>query len=76
MNEGPSGGRSPQGLYHPLFLHSKILRHSRHMTQIAKREKRVALLRTKPGPGPITASAIVATVGRGEQFKNGREFVV
>ena len=55
-----------------LSLHSKILRHTRHMTQIAKREKRVALLRTIPGVGPIAASAIVATVGSGEQFKNGR----
>ena len=57
-----------------LFLHSKILHLSRHMTQIAKREKRVALLRTIPGVGPITASAIVATVGSGKQFNNGREF--
>ena len=57
-----------------LFLHAKILRHTRHMTQIARREKRVALLRTIPGVGPITASAIVATVGSGKQFKNGREF--
>lgn len=57
-----------------LFLHSKILRHSRHMIQIAKRENRVALLRTIPGVGPIAASAIVATVGSGEPFNNGREF--
>ena len=54
-----------------LFLHSKILRHSRHMMRIAKSEKRVALLRTIPGVGPITASAIVATVGSGKQFNNG-----
>lgn len=57
-----------------LFLHSKILRLSRHMTRIAKRERRVALLQTIPGVGPITASAIIATVGSGNQFKNGREF--
>ena len=44
------------------------------MNQIAKLEKRVALLRTIPGVGPITASAIVATVGSGKQFNNGREF--
>ena len=56
------------------FLHSKSLCCSRQMTQIAKREKRVALLRTIPGVGPITASAIVATVGSGKQFNNGREF--
>jgi transposase len=45
-----------------LFLHSKILRCSRQMTQIAKLEKRVALLRTIPGVGPITASAIVTSI--------------
>jgi transposase len=56
------------------FLHSKILRCTRQMNKIAKHEKRVALLRTIPGVGPITASAIVATVGSGKQFNNGREF--
>ena len=56
------------------FLHSKILRCSRQMNQIVKLEKRVALLRTIPGVGSITASAIVATVGSGKQFNNGREF--
>ena len=53
---------------HLLFLHAKILRHLRHMTQIAKSEKCFALLRSIPGVGPITASAIVATVGSGKQF--------
>ncbi|MFT5649243.1 MAG: transposase [Yoonia sp.] len=57
-----------------LFLHGKIQRCSREMIQIAKREKRVALLQTIPGVGPITASAIVATIGSGKQFNNGREF--
>jgi transposase len=57
-----------------LFLHEKIARCFRKMNQIAKLEKRVALLRTIPGVGPITASAIVATVGSGRQFNNGREF--
>jgi hypothetical protein len=47
-----------------LFLHSKTLGYSRQMNQIAKLEKRVALFRTLPGVGSITASAIVATVGR------------
>ena len=44
------------------------------INQIARLEKRVALLQTIPGVGPITASAIVATVGSGKQFNNGREF--
>ena len=56
------------------FLHSKILRCTRQMNKIARLEKRVALLRTIPGVGPTTASAIVATVGSGKQFNNGREF--
>lgn len=40
-------------------------------SQIDERAKRI---RTVPGVGPITASAIVATIGDGKQFKNGREF--
>lgn len=57
-----------------LFLHRKIAHYSREMTQIAKHGPRVALLQTMPGVGPITASAIMATVGTGKQFSNGREF--
>ena len=40
----------------------------------AKREPRVKLLQTIPGVGPVTASALAATIGSGHQFKNGREF--
>jgi transposase len=29
---------------------------------------------TRPGIGPITASALVATVGNGHDFRNGRQF--
>lgn len=57
-----------------LFLHEKVTRYSREMTRIARREERVALLQTIPGVGPITASAIVATIGSGKQFNNGRAF--
>lgn len=57
-----------------LFLHGKIAAFTREMTQVAQKEKRVALLQTIPGIGPITASAIVATVGTCRQFSNGRDF--
>ena len=56
-----------------LFLHEKIAHCFRKMNAIAKSEKRVALLQTIPGIGPITASTIVATIGSGKQFNNGRE---
>lgn len=32
------------------------------------------LLRMIPGVGAVTASAIIASIGDGHQFKNGREF--
>ena len=57
-----------------LFLHGKIAGYSHEMTQVARREKRVALVQTIPGIGPITASAIMATVETGKQFSNGRYF--
>ena len=57
-----------------LFLHDKALSYMRRLRQIARQEKRVALLQTIPGVGPITASAIVATIGSGRQFNNGRAF--
>ncbi len=40
----------------------------------AKRDPRVSLLQTIPGVGPVTASALAASIGSGHQFKNGREF--
>jgi len=43
------------------------------MTAAAKSEPRIALLQTIPGIGPITASAIVASVGSAEQFRSGRD---
>ena len=57
-----------------LFLQGRIAGYSREMTQVARQEDRVTIMQTKPGIGPITASAIVATVGTARQFKNGPEF--
>lgn len=57
-----------------LFLHGKIANYTHEMTQVARREDRVALLQTIPGIGPITASAIVATIGTGQQVSTGRDF--
>lgn len=40
----------------------------------SKPDKRVMLLRTIAGVGPVTAPAIVATVGDAKKFKNVRQF--
>ena len=40
----------------------------------SRKDARVRLLETIPGIGPVTASAIVATVGTPDQFSSGREF--
>jgi transposase len=57
-----------------LALHARVLWYGRKLTQAAKSEPRIALLQTIPGIGPITASAIVATIGSAEQFRCGWDF--
>ncbi len=54
-------------------LHLRIRWYEMRMRLQAKQDPRVALLRTIPGVGPVTASAIAATIGDARQFKNGRE---
>lgn len=55
-------------------LHRRVLWYGRQLNRTASRDARVARLRTIPGVGPITASAIVASIGDGHQFSNGRSF--
>ena len=57
-----------------MALHGRVLWYGRKLTLEAKSEPRIALLQTIPGIGPITASAIVATVGSAAQFRCGRDF--
>lgn len=56
-------------------LHLRVRWYEMLMRLQAKQDPRVMLLRTIPGVGPVTASAIVATAGDVSQFRNGREFV-
>jgi transposase len=55
-------------------LHLRILWYDKRILLEGRRDPKVMLLRTIPGVGPVTASAIVATAGDGHQFRNGREF--
>ncbi|WP_367181389.1 transposase, partial [uncultured Roseovarius sp.] len=55
-------------------LHLRILWYDKRILLEGRRNPQVMLLRTIPGVGPVTASAIVAIAGDGHQFRNGREF--
>jgi transposase len=55
-------------------LHEEILSYDRRIQAHVRRDTRVARLCTVNGIGPITASALVATIGNGRDFRNGRQF--
>ncbi len=57
-----------------LGLNEKLIIVEKEIVRVARKDKRVQLLQTIPGIGPINASAIVATIGSGEQFRTGRDF--
>jgi len=56
-----------------LIQHGRVNWYGRQMTLAAKSDPRIALLQTIPGVGPITASALVATIGSAKQFRCGRD---
>ena len=57
-----------------MALHQRVRWYEERLKQVAKEDARVRLLRTVPGVGAVTASAIIASIGDGHQFRNGREF--
>jgi transposase len=61
-------------LEHAERLRSKVLEYE-HEIRLSVRDNELARrAHTRRGIGPITASALVATVGNGHDFKNGRQF--
>jgi transposase len=57
-----------------LSQHDRVAWYSRKLVAVSKEEPEVRLLRTIPGIGPVTASAIAATIGTARQFSSGRDF--
>jgi len=55
-------------------MHQRVLAFDRQINQFIRDDERAGRLIQINGIGPITASAIVATVGNGHDFKNGRQF--
>ena len=55
-------------------LQASILSYDRKIQAHVRRDPRARRLTQISGIGPITASALVATIGDGRDFKNGRQF--
>jgi transposase len=52
----------------------RITEYDRRIEQLARASEAAQRLMQVEGVGPLTATAIVATAGDGQQFKNGRQF--
>jgi transposase len=61
-------------LEHAERLRGKVLEYEREIRLSVRHNELARRTRARPGIGPITASALVATVGNGHDFKNGRQF--
>ena len=63
------------GLFNQLCeQHQLIVGYERQVSTLNRDKPAVQRLQTIQGVGPLTASAIVATVGNARLFKNGRQF--
>lgn len=52
----------------------RIAAYDRRVAQLARQTEPAQRLMQVPGVGPVTATAVVATVGDAHTFKNGRQF--
>jgi transposase len=67
--------RSASGLYeHIRLLEERIREYDREIEQHARTDELARRAQQRAGIGPITASAIVTTMGDPAMFKNGRQF--
>jgi transposase len=60
-------------LAHADALDARIAEYDRAIAQAAKEDARSKRLMRLPGIGPITASALLASIGGGHDFANGRQ---
>jgi transposase len=61
-------------LDHLRVLDERVREYEREIEAHARQDHRAALVQQRMGVGPITASAIVASIGSGSEFRNGRQF--
>jgi len=55
------------------LLSERISKYDKKIESISNEQEYCKLLKTLPGIGPITSTALYASMGNGSQFKNGRE---
>lgn len=60
-------------LAHADQLNARITGYDKAIAQAAREDERSLRLMQRPGIGPITASALLASIGNGHDFKNGRQ---
>lgn len=60
-------------LSHADTLDERIAEYDRLIAQVAREDARSKRLMERPGIGPVTASALLASLGNGHDFKNGRQ---
>ncbi len=61
-------------LEHATRLEAKALKYEREIQAHVRTNALACRAQTRQGIGPITASALAATIGNGHDFKNGRQF--
>jgi transposase len=63
-----------QNLYDDLKrLNEEIDRHTESLERLAQEDEYCKRISTLPGVGPITATAMIAKIGNGNEFQKGRE---
>jgi transposase len=60
-------------LAHVTLLDQRITEYDTHLKQVAKEDDRSRRLMQIPGIGHTTATALLAAIGNGHDFKNGRQ---
>jgi transposase len=60
-------------LAHITALDQRIAEYDTHLKQLARDDERSRRLMQLPGVGPTTATALLAAIGNGHDFKNGRQ---
>jgi transposase len=56
------------------YLTLRLDRYDRQIGELCKQDQRCQRLLKVPGIGPLSATALVAALGNGHEFKNGRHF--